>query len=247
MIKSQEWINEAVKIAKNNKARDDQERQAAHDLRNEKLKRGQAIADKLIPASCPAVIVAEYEVDDSDSMTDYFASHTDDDSVCVLALSKHDRNNFAEFRNAAALSDIPEVKALAEYKSENEHRENYSMGHGLYLSANYRSGWTIRKYTRRTDESFSSTVIYALGNGKHLLDKKPANATSTESARVGTTWRLNEAKGGVEIMFEAKPSAEVLDQLKGAGFRWSHFAKLWWAKQSPERIELAKALSTQVQ
>lgn len=34
---------------------------------------------------------------------------------------------------------------LAEYNADYEHRENYSMGDGMYLGRNKYSGWTVEK------------------------------------------------------------------------------------------------------
>lgn len=55
------------------------------------------------------------------------------------------------------------------------------------------------------------------------------------------TYRLNEEKNGVEITFDAKPSEEIREELKKNGFRWGK--GFWWAKQTAERIELAKRLA----
>jgi hypothetical protein len=63
-------------------------------------------------------------------------------------------------------------------------------------------------------------------------------ATST-----GATVRLNTEKNGVEIVFAAKPAAEILDRVKAAGFRWSRFAGCWWAKQSAETLAAAQAIA----
>lgn len=54
---------------------------------------------------------------------------------------------------------------------------------------------------------------------------------------------LNEEKQGIELRFSSKPSKEVLDKLKESGFRWSNRQKMWYAKQSSERMELVNSLS----
>ena len=53
---------------------------------------------------------------------------------------------------------------------------------------------------------------------------------------------LNNAKNGIELIFDQKPSAEVLEAIKGAGFRWSGKQKMWYAKQSADRISFAESL-----
>lgn len=54
---------------------------------------------------------------------------------------------------------------------------------------------------------------------------------------------LNEKLHGVEISFDSKPNAGTLDTLKSNGFKWNPKKKVWYSKQTPERIELAKALA----
>ena len=52
----------------------------------------------------------------------------------------------------------------------------------------------------------------------------------------------NPAKNGVEIRFAVKPAPETLESLKQAGFRWSRFQNLWYARRSPETLAFAHAL-----
>ena len=47
---------------------------------------------------------------------------------------------------------------------------------------------------------------------------------------------LNEEKNGIEIRFDGKPEAEVIEALKSNGFRWSGKQKMWFAKQTDERM-----------
>lgn len=57
------------------------------------------------------------------------------------------------------------------------------------------------------------------------------------------TYTLNAEKNGVEIRFDSKPAAAVLDTIKAAGYRWSRARRLWWAKQSPTAMEAAQAVT----
>ena len=54
---------------------------------------------------------------------------------------------------------------------------------------------------------------------------------------------LNNAKNGIEIRFESKPSDNVLTALHEYGFRWSNKQKMWYAKQTDERITFANSLA----
>lgn len=58
-----------------------------------------------------------------------------------------------------------------------------------------------------------------------------------------TALTLNPSLNGIEISFDRKPSAETLKSLKGAGFRWHAKKKIWYAKQTAERLSLAHELA----
>ena len=58
-----------------------------------------------------------------------------------------------------------------------------------------------------------------------------------------TTYTLNAEKNGVEITFGEKPSTEIRNKLKELGFRWHGLNKLWYAKQTDERIQFAITLA----
>ena len=58
-----------------------------------------------------------------------------------------------------------------------------------------------------------------------------------------TTLTLNQELNGIEIRFDAKPLQATLDGLKKLGFRWHRQKKIWYAKNTPERLELAQAIA----
>ncbi|EGT3606762.1 hypothetical protein ACSW9O_15245 (plasmid) [Clostridium perfringens] len=53
---------------------------------------------------------------------------------------------------------------------------------------------------------------------------------------------FNEEKNGIEISFSIKPDKEILSKLKENGFRWHRVKKVWYAKQSEERINFINNL-----
>ena len=57
------------------------------------------------------------------------------------------------------------------------------------------------------------------------------------------TMAINNEFNGIELVFESKPAKEILESIKAAGFRWHNLKKLWYAKQTPERMALAEKLS----
>lgn len=63
------------------------------------------------------------------------------------------------------------------------------------------------------------------------VDPIPENIPDPIPLKVeAVTIRKNEEKGGIEVIFPAKPLPSVIDRLKSMGFRWSKFQGLWWRK-----------------
>jgi hypothetical protein len=60
---------------------------------------------------------------------------------------------------------------------------------------------------------------------------------------MNATFSINPEFSGIEITFPGKPSEEVRESLKSAGFRWHNIRRIWYAKQNPARLALAHALT----
>lgn len=57
------------------------------------------------------------------------------------------------------------------------------------------------------------------------------------------TYTLNEIQHGIEINFDGMPSAKTREALKANGYRWHTVKKVWYAKETPERLALAERLT----
>ena len=57
------------------------------------------------------------------------------------------------------------------------------------------------------------------------------------------TMAINQELNGIELSFEGKPAEEIREAMKAAGFRWHRMKKLWYAKNTTERMALAEKLS----
>lgn len=54
---------------------------------------------------------------------------------------------------------------------------------------------------------------------------------------------INNELNGIEVSFENKPEAATLEALKGAGFRWHRVKKVWYAKNTAERLAIAQQIT----
>lgn len=59
------------------------------------------------------------------------------------------------------------------------------------------------------------------------------------------TMTLNSQFNGIELTFAGKPAEEIREAMKAAGFRWHRQKKLWYAKNTVDRMALAEKLSGQ--
>lgn len=57
------------------------------------------------------------------------------------------------------------------------------------------------------------------------------------------TLQLNKEHKGIEIIFSDRPDYSTRQKLKEYGFRWHNVKKLWYARQTDERMTFANALT----
>lgn len=170
-------VADAFRKAEENQKASTERNLKAETLRNENVQKGKELFAKYIPADAAALIVAELETDDCDSMTDYF--NTTHSGLVVLGWSTHKRDIFSEMRKHA--HKIPETEHLAtppnvnrnrEEKTDvnkswwhpsDEHREKYSMGAGYYLKGvgRYSTGWKIEK-SRKYNDAWGEEIFLSL-------------------------------------------------------------------------------------
>jgi SAM-dependent methyltransferase len=118
--------------------RDEQER----DGQRQRVEASRAAILAKRPAGAEALILAELDQDDSDSMTDYHNHRTT--RVVAIGWRTGKREDFRQLHKAAA--GFPETAHLGlDAPADVEHRENWSMGSGNYLKAGHddASGWRV--------------------------------------------------------------------------------------------------------
>lgn len=73
-----------------------------------------------------------------------------------------------------------------------------------------------------------------------------SNTIVTENVEQPVTVSYNQELNGIEITFAVKPEEKTRTELKNAGFRWHKVKKLWYAKSTTERLELANRIAAEV-
>ena len=227
-----EPLLEAAEVAREEERRKSEKAHAAY-------KRDQEAYRAVTPNWAKGVIIAEYRENQTDIMTDYFG-HTTNRSV-VLAFSKHKRNLFGEMRRAA--EQFTETRG----REWDEHRENYSMGGGMYLSeagnSRHSTGWVIKKWSPPDSFYPSGTLELAPVTQGADLEHAQQVVEAAEPNATGVNKTLNEEKNGVELRFSDKPSTDVRERLKAARYRWHRTGKFWYAPQTPTTLALADELA----
>ena len=173
---------------------------------------------EIFPEDAQAVIVARLKQNESDSMTDYYASSTQ--RTVILGFSKHKRDIFFEMRKHA--SNFEETAYLAEFNEDYEHREKYSMGDGYYLGESKYSGWIIEKCPVYKRESTIEEFAYTAGSEDniHIRQQEKPNtpSDSTGTGKDGCTMVEYSAKA-VAVFGNTKA---IKDELRAMGGRFNN-------------------------
>lgn len=218
-------------------------------LRSAKVEEGKKIVS--IPSGAVSVIIAELMHNDSDSMTDYFSSHST--KTIYLAFSTHKKDSFNEMRKACLNCDIEEIRNFAtapehnnngetkeeysnkmrEYYKEDqdpgkdwhpkdENREKYSGGSGYSLGAgSYISGWRIKK-ENYIDLQKCEDLYISTQENRFFCNVEPEPAEAQNFEKV-------EVKAGeIQIIDYSEKAIAVIgdtkpikDQLKAIGGRFN--------------------------
>lgn len=73
---------------------------------------------------------------------------------------------------------------------------------------------------------------------------KPITETKTEPTQKQQQMEININKefNGIEVSFSDIPSKEIRETLKANGFRWHKFKKIWYAKNTGDRLAIVQAI-----
>jgi len=89
---------------------------------------------------------------------------------------------------------------------------------------------------------FGTNPPEGLPEPAHPTAENPPTPSAEPTQGGGVTVSENEARNGIEVKFNGKPTQEVINRLKSAGFRWSGHQKLWYAKRNERTRAAAKAI-----
>ena len=204
----------------------------------------------LVPTDAKAVIIGTLRVNECDSYTDYY-----DYSIArtvILGFSKHTRNLFSEMRKHAA--NFEGTAYLAEYNADYEHRENYSMGDGMYLGRNKYSGWTINKESIYSLEKFLERFAYTAGDEANICLKTPQTQTDTAEQPTASAdlSALNleiveYSEKAIAVFGDTKPIKDVLKNLNGlfrANLTYKGERRAGWIYSKKQELKVREALAT---
>ena len=245
-------LETAVLLTKAKEKKAEAERKAEEEREEyERIaKIGAARLRPLIPSDAKAVIIGELRVSECDSYTDYYDYRTE--RTVILGFSKHTRNLFAEMRKCAA--NFEGTAYLAEYNADYEHRENYSMGDGMYLGKHKYSGWTVEKEPIYDLEKFIERYAHTAGDEANLCMKAPQRNSDTTEQSTATTdlSTLNleiveYSEKAIAVFGDTRPIKDILKDLNGlfrANLTYKGERRAGWIYSKKQEQKVREALAT---
>lgn len=203
----------------------------------------------LVPTDAKAVIIGTLRVSECDSYTDYY-----DYSIArtvILGFSKHTRNLFSEMRKHAA--NFEGTAYLAEYNADYEHRENYSMGDGMYLGKHKYSGWTVEKEPICDLEKFIERYAHTAGDEANLCMKAPQRETEAQQPTATADLSalsleiVEYSEKAIAVFGDTKPIKDILKDLNGlfrANLTYKGERRAGWIYSKKQEQKVREALAT---
>ena len=203
----------------------------------------------LVPTDAKAVIIGTLRVSECDSYTDYYGYGIA--RTVILGFSKHTRNLFSEMRKHAA--NFEGTAHLAEYNADYEHRENYSMGDGMYLGKHKYSGWTVEKEPICDLEKFIERYAHTAGDEANLCMKAPQRETEAQQPTTSvdlSTLNLEiveYSEKAIAVFGDTKPIKNILKDLNGlfrANLTYKGERRAGWIYSKKQETKVRETLAT---
>lgn len=195
----------------------------------------------IVPAGSKSVIVAQLLKSECGDNDDYYGSSTQ--RRVVLAFSTHKRNLFPEMRKAALNFKSTEFLYASDEKAE--HRENYSMGRGTYLTEGCTySGWMIRKEVIWEGSIREAEILDIDYTKKDKIQSKPKKQSRSDVSPAPVEGSgLVEFEGGiiksrsVDGLLSFTPKSKLerseVNSLLSLGFKSDESSDEWLATDTP--------------
>ena len=230
------------------KTEDDRKAEEERQRNKHTAKIGAERLRPLIPSDAKAVIIGELRVSECDSYTDYYDYRIE--RTVILGFSTHTRNLFSEMRKYAA--NFEGTAYLAENDKEYEHRENYSMGDGMYLGRNKYSGWTISKERIYDLEKFIERYAYTAGSEANICLKAPQRETEAQPTTSADLSTLNleiveYSEKAIAVFGDTKPIKGILKDLNGlfrANLTYNGERRAGWIYSRKQEQKVRETLAT---
>ena len=234
--------------AREKKTEDDRKAEEERQKNEHTAKIGAERLRPLIPSDAKAAIIGELRVSECDSYTDYYDYRIE--RTVILGFSTHTRNLFSEMRKYAA--NFEGTAYLAENDKEYEHRENYSMGDGMYLGRNKYSGWTISKERIYDLEKFIERYAHTAGDEANICLKAPQRETEAQPTTSADLSTLNleiveYSEKAIAVFGDTKPIKDVLKGLNGlfrANLPYKGERRAGWIYSKKQEQKVREALAT---
>jgi hypothetical protein len=143
---------------------------------------------------------------------------------------------------------------LAEYNADYEHRENYSMGDGMYLGRNKYSGWTVEKEPIHDLEKFIERYAHTAGDEANLCMKAPQTDSDTAEQSTATadfsTLSLEiveYSEKAIAVFGDTRPIKDILKDLNGlfrANLTYKGERRAGWIYSKKQETKVREALAT---
>ena len=239
--------------AKEKKAEEERKAKEAREEHERISKIGAARLLPLIPSDAKAVIIGELRVSECDSYTDYYNYRIE--RTVILGFSKHTRNLFSEMRKHAA--NFEGTAYLAEYNADYEHRENYSMGDGMYLGRNKYNGWTISKEPIYSLEKLLERYAHTAGDEANICLKttQPPTDTAEQPTVSADLSALNleiveYSEKAIAVFGDTRPIKDILKDLNGlfrANLTYKGERRAGWIYSKKQETKVREALAACIQ
>ena len=231
------------------KTEDDKKAEEERQKNERTAKIGAERLRPLIPSDAKAVIIGELRVSECESYTDYYNYRIE--RTVILGFSTHTRNLFPEMRKHAA--NFEGTAFLAENNKEYEHRENYSMGDGMYLGRNKYSGWTISKEPIYSLEKFIERYAHTAGDEANICLKAPQRETGAQQPTTPADLSalnleiVEYSEKAIAVFGDTKPIKDILKNLNGlfrANLTYNGERRAGWIYSRKQEQKVRETLAT---